>query len=108
MKTKFLLSALATVFAILLCKESHAVIFQVPDQQFRQLSDHRLQVCRGSVTLSSGSGTIYLPNGCSNAASVPYCNDTTSGNNPFSAVPGSNSIAITGVGSDVIQCVVLG
>lgn len=60
--------------------------------------------CNGSVTLSSGSGTIT--NSCISSSSIPTnCYDTTTPSNSFTVTPGAGSASISGTGSDTITCV---
>jgi hypothetical protein len=62
--------------------------------------------CKGSVTLSGGSGTFS--NACVTSSCVPVLRDTTTYTNSATAgAVSAGSLAITGTGSDVILAVCL-
>jgi hypothetical protein len=62
--------------------------------------------CKGTVTLSGGSGTFT--NSCIKTTSFCQCRDTTTiGNSCTTANPSAGSVGLTGTGTDVelVNCI---
>ena len=60
--------------------------------------------CRGTGTLSGGTGTIT--NVCITATGLPYCVDTTTFNN-IACTPGAGSMTVAGTGTDTFAWTML-
>lgn len=61
-------------------------------------------MCKGSVTLSAGSGAFV--NSCVTTSCVPWLRDQTNMDDPVtSGLPTTGVLPITGVGNDVILAV---